>query len=259
VTAGLTAGLAVLLAAVVVLLLARAGLKTRLADERERADAAERGLSEAVATAGSSAEQALRSEREALEAGKRADMASARASEAEARAEDSDRRRDAAEKRAAALERAHEAGPGPDPTTSPMWELERVRAEREWADVVGPGVSLPVEWEPSVGAVVGIELEIIKEVVGTPAVFHREGVERGGSAGPSPIAARLSAELVRKMARAGEEMTVTAGPSEMTISQQAGGAGPPDLAPLIAAAAQAGGELGVSSQGGVLTTRFVYP
>jgi hypothetical protein len=259
VTAGLTAGLAVLLAAVLVLLLVRRGLKARLASESERADAAESRLSDAVATATTSAEQAAGSEREALEAAKRADVASAKASDAEARAEDSDRRREAAEKRVVALERVADAGPAPDRTASPLWELERVRAEREWADVVGPGVGLPVEWEPTVGAVVGIELEIIKEVVGTPAVFHREVPEKERNVRPSPIAARLSAELVRKMARAGEEMTVTAGTSEITISQQAGGGTPPDLGPLIAAAGQAGGELGVSSQDGVVTARFVYP
>ena len=231
-TAALAAALAVAVVAVVGLLVLAQHLNRDLGEQRRRADELAADLSEARTASSESSRRAEKAENEAAEAIGKVDEALGSVADAERRAND-------AEQQARRYEQALDARRGDDFLSRPMWELERVRVEREWADLAGPGALLPVEWQPTVGAVVAIELEMIKEVIGTPANLEVDSasleVDSSGNApsgSASALAARLGAELVRKLARSGEEMTVAIGASELTVTQPEGSA-PPDLARLM--------------------------
>lgn len=84
---------------------------------------------------------------------------------------------------------------------------ERMRLQREWAELAGPGAALPVAWDASLACAVGSELEIIREVVGTPATLETDGDHRGS--GGFRIA--LAAEFLRAAALDADEMQVGVG------------------------------------------------
>lgn len=253
-TAALAAALAVAVVAVVVLLVSAQRRHRDLGEQRRRAEdlAADLG---AARTA--SSESSLRAEN-AEKAAAEAIAATATAVESAAGAE---RRAHEAEEQAHLYEQALEARREDESINSlngPMWELERVRVEREWADLAGPGALLPVDWQPTVGVVVAIELEMIKEVIGTPASLEIESSDGYTSGSASALAARLSAELVRKLARSGEEMTVAVSATELTVAHPDGD-DPPDLGRLVDAAAWAGGELRQAVAEGTFVVRLRYP
>jgi hypothetical protein len=126
-----------------------------------------------------------------------------------------------------------------------LWDLERLRLEREWAEVAGMPAPLPEPWDGSIRAALAVELEIIREVMGVPGRLQSPSV----ATTVDPIAAvtgfRLTAEVVRSLARVGDEIAVSfAGGGVVTIDLATHGVGPgPDLARPMAAAAALGGEL----------------
>jgi hypothetical protein len=267
-TVGLAAALAVALVAVVVLALALVSSSRNLGKERRRGDDATRRLQDARndlesvrAEVDDNAERARRSDELATQAVGDRDDALRGAAAADERAAIAEERATSAEQRATSAEQqvsAREEFPGEarsDLTGGALWRLERVRAEREWTDVVGAGVELPVGWHDTIAAVVSIELEIIREVIGTPATLQ----DRSGPVDVSPVAARLSIELVRRMARIGEEMNVAVESDRMSISYDTAESAPPDLAELSDAARRAGGDLSVSHVGTEATVSLVYP
>ena len=192
----------------------------------------------------------------------RASAAEGRSRSAEQKAGAAERRAGEAEKRVAeAMRKADEAArrAAESAEASAVWELERVRAGREWLDVVGPGVELPVPWDGSVGAVVATELAMIREVVGTPSEVTERGAARPSSPAVAAAAARLGVELVRTLARSGEEMQVDIGDDVLTVVQPlVPGESPPDLTLLAEVAARAGLSLSFESEDGCSTVRLSF-
>jgi hypothetical protein len=141
-----------------------------------------------------------------------------------------------------------------------LWDLERLRLEREWAEVSGTAAPLPEPWDGTVRAAVAVELEIIREVVGIPTQLEPDG------APPlDPVTAlgtaRLIEELLRSLARIGEEIVVafTAG-NEITATIATDGDGTtPDLGRLTAAAAGLGTSLAVLPTADGLQARLRLP
>jgi hypothetical protein len=141
-----------------------------------------------------------------------------------------------------------------------LWELERLRLEREWAEVSGTAAPLPEPWDGTIRAAVAVELEIIREVVGIPTQLEPDG------APPlDPVtalgAARLIAELLRSLARIGEEIEVAfTAEREVTASIATDGDGTaPDLGRLTAAATGLGASLAVVPTAGGLQARLRLP
>jgi hypothetical protein len=127
----------------------------------------------------------------------------------------------------------------------PLWELERLRVEREWADIVGASTPLPVPWDRSVHSVVAVELDIIREVIGTPSRI--EPATTSGAAEPAAAVAtaRLATEILRRLAKAGEEIAVSfETDTDVTMAVAVvGDEVKPDLSDLTTTAAELGGRL----------------
>lgn len=128
-----------------------------------------------------------------------------------------------------------------------LWDLERLRLEREWAEVTGMPAPWPEPWDGGIRAALAVELEIIREVMGVPS---RIGSTNAASS-EDPVAAmigfRLTAEVMRSLARVGDEMAVSwGGDGVVTIDLATHGNAPqPSLARPAASAAALGGELTV--------------
>jgi hypothetical protein len=164
---------------------------------------------------------------------------------------------------AAAHAEAVQAMEPPDPTdrdgtggkvADAFWELERIRLEREWHDVAGPAAPLPTEWDGSVRAALAVELEIVREVVGTPSSLGGQpAADTDPAQPPEPATAapavRVGAELIRELARSGDELFVNIsdrGPGvAISVRSVASDrvAADPALLRLSAAAGSAGGRL----------------
>lgn len=84
---------------------------------------------------------------------------------------------------------------------------ERMRLQREWAELAGPGAALPVAWDASLASAVGSELEIIREVVGTPSTVETDGTSSAGGG----FRLALAAEFLRAAALDSDEMQVAVG------------------------------------------------
>lgn len=176
----------------------------RLAEWGVRAQEAEQSLRRAVDSAEKLSNDLADERRRAGEADRRVEEAAQRTTAAEARAGEAE----------SELAVFRSAG-------SPLVlaEVERVRLEREWNEVAGPGAALPVAWDGSVAAALMIELEIIREVTGTPSRFESDGGEGGRSeisgtqspidAGPSWVLAGIGCELMRVVARYADELLVS--------------------------------------------------
>lgn len=163
-----------------------------------------------------------------------------KAGEAERKAGEAERRVGEAMRRAAEAEKAGEESEA----ARAVWELERLRLEREWLDVVGPGVPLPAAWDGTVAAVVATELAVIREVIGTPSELSVHSPPRPPSPARAAVVARVSVELLRALARSGEEMEVTVDGRAVSVFQPLQpGDRPPDLAALTGVARSAGLEL----------------
>jgi hypothetical protein len=192
----------------------------------------------------------------------RAGAAESRAKAAEQKSVEAERRAGEAQKGVAdAMRRADEAArtAAASPGARAVWELERVRAEREWLDVVGPGIPLPVPWDGSVGAVVATELAVIREVVGTTSEVTHRGEARPTSPAVAAAVARLGVELVRALARSGEEMSVEIGDGSVTVVQLVPiGEPPPDISVLSGVAERAGLSLSVETDEDRSTVRLSF-
>lgn len=81
---------------------------------------------------------------------------------------------------------------------------ERVRLEREWRELAGPAAPLPAGWDATLGSALAVELELIREVVGTPSTLE---VASGDAPGAGYRIA-MCAEFLRAVARDADEMTV---------------------------------------------------
>ena len=105
---------------------------------------------------------------------------------------------------------------------------ERLRLQREWAELAGPGAALPVTWDGSLACTVGSELEIIREVVGTPATMEIDGDA------PTPDGFRLAlgAEFLRAAALDADEMRVRVG-DRLVVEGSAGSPGRPASTPHL--------------------------
>lgn len=166
----------------------------------------------------------------------KAAAADTRARTAEQKATDAERRSGDAEKRVAdALRRAEEASRAGavSAAASTTWDLERLRMEREWTDVAGPGVELPLPLEGGMAAVLATELALIRETMGTPSELEVTGPLARWEPTAVPAGPRVAVEMLRRMARSGEEMVVRLGPGTLVVTQAATPADErPDLSEL---------------------------
>ena len=99
----------------------------------------------------------------------------------------------------------------------------------------------------SVRGVVAVELEIIREVIGTPSLIEHAPVPDPAEPAIAMAVAtlRLATEVLRRLAKAGEEITVSfATDTDFTMAIAIEGPGlDPDLSQLSVAAAELGGQL----------------
>lgn len=246
IVAAVVAGVAVV--ALVGALLAWRSAAKRLAGVRAGVAAAEEALERAVDSAETLSNDLAEERRRANQADRRVEDAEQRSAAAETRAA-------AAESELAALRSAR--------SPAGLAEVERVRLEREWTEVAGPGAALPVSWDGSVSAALAIELEIIREVTGTPSRLEPDPIERYGTGPVAPgdaaaagegswILVGLGCELLRLVARHADELVVRleGRPQAPGIMAEALGATAlGDLSSIEAAAKGAGLTLSVGQTG----------
>lgn len=187
--------------------------------------------------------QARAAEVRASAAKSRLEVAEQKATDAERRAGDAERRVAEANRRAGeAIAAGAEAR-----SAAALWQLERLRAEREWADVVGPGVDLPVAWDGGVAPLVAAELAVIRETMGTPSELELVGDGTPIKADRAAVVGRAGIEVLRLLARSGDEMNVVLGSRELRVTQpRPADVDRPDLSDLRQACAAGGLELAVS-------------
>ncbi len=252
-TIALAAVAAVLFVAAVALAWAARRNGSALRAAQQRAEDLTRRLAEAVEQLDGVEQQKRAVDARASAAEGRLRAAEQKTTDAERRAGEAERRVGEEMRRAAEARRAAaESGPA-----RAVWELERLRAEREWLDVVGPGVPLPVPWDGTIAAVVATELSVIREVIGTPGDLTVEEGARPASPALAALTARVSVEMLRTLARSGEEMEVGVTREALTVVQPiAPGDRPPDLTALAAVAKEAGLELNVEVQEGRSVVRL---
>jgi hypothetical protein len=241
--AALAAGLA---AAVVLLLGAAWMVRRRAVDARREHERAEEHAAR------------MRASVEALR------QAEALAAEADNRAADLERQLEAAEQRAIEAEmRASEAEQQQVDSGSAAGQtllfLEKIRVEREWTDVVGPGVAPPAVWDGSLEAALNTELAIIRETMGAPGELLRDSPFSSLDDLQTVVSMRLSTELLRLLARDGGEMRVDFRPGEVTVRQEAPEGTPAGFEQLVEAAARSGVELSISEEEGWITARLKFP
>jgi hypothetical protein len=217
--------------------------------------------------AGEAADAVLREARAATaEAERRAGESEAALEKAMRTVEESERRAADADKRAAQAARRQKQKAGSprdeyEPRGSPgagvadvadaLWELERLRLEREWDAIGGFAMPMPAGWDGADGtdlaAAVAVELEVIREVVGTPG--HLEPPTQAVTADPATaiVVTRLAGELMRTLARGGLELNVSIeDDDELAVAVATGAAETAeDLSRLSTAASNAGGRLDV--------------
>jgi hypothetical protein len=142
-----------------------------------------------------------------------------------------------------------------------LWDLERLRLEREWAEVAGMPAPLPEPWDGTIGAALAVELEIIREVMGVPGRIESPSAAKLDDPITAVTGFRLTAEVVRSLARVGDEIAVSFGVDGLvTIDVATHGTGPgPNLARPMAAAFALGGELTLLPTDGGLQARLRLP
>lgn len=253
----MTVVLAVLLAVAVVVAVvlawaARARSQALRQAEAEASNLRDR-MGEAVRGTEEADQQRRAAEVRAQAAEGRVRIAEQRAADAERKAGEAERRVGEAMRRAVEAERAGaESG-----AARAVWELERLRVEREWLDVVGPGVPLPVEWDGTIAAVIATELSVIREVIGTPSDLSVQSPPRPASPASAAVSARVGVEMLRTLARSGEEMGVTVDREAVTVTQPLyPGDPPPEVAALAEVARSAGLELTLETVEGRSTVRL---
>jgi len=239
VTAAFAAATAVALIAILALVLTARRASARVAVQRSRVAQLDGQLAEARPALASAVEQADQASEALASAVEWAAEAGQRAAEAEIRL-----------KAAGAL-----------------WELERLRLEREWAEVTGTAAPLPEPWDGSIRAALAVELELIREVMGVPGriepTAEASAATQASAEDPltSLIGFRLTAEVLRRLARVGDDIAVSLGADGViTIDVATHGGGPgPDLAGPTGAGAALGGELAVLPTDGGLQARLRLP
>ncbi len=141
----------------------------------------------------------------------------------------------------------------PSPSASGvMLQLEHVRLGREWLEVAGPGVELPVPWDGSLASGVAIELAVIREVIGTPSDMS----VTANVPLRDPVALRVACELLRALARSGDEMSVVLSDEALTVVQYQDHI--PDVTQLQQAAEESGMALFAGLDGEQVSTRLVF-
>lgn len=271
----MTVAFAAALAVAVIALLALGATARRgsVATRRDRLEAQTRTreLAEARQSAEDAARRADSAAEEARAARAAAGDAESRLAEAESRLADADRRASEAERRAEAFQaeilraesRAAQrrAAAAVTPSAgSVLWQLERLRCEREWSEVVGPGVPLPVEWDETFGAVLATEMAVVREVIGTPGEVEAAEPVPLSELPQAAATVRLGVELVRSLARSGEEMVVTVEAGSVEVDQRVlSPSAPAVLERLQEVAKAAGADLVVESGTDRLLARLVLP
>ena len=215
------------------------GSEVRATAAENRVRAAEQKATDAERRSGEAERRVAEAMRRADDAEQRLEGVELRAEGAEMMADAAEQRAEAAEQRAEAAERlAASAGGGEGPA---VWDLERLRIEREWLDVVGPGVPLSRPWDGTIATVVAAELAVIRETIGTPSDLVVQSASENRSPTRAAVIARVVVELLRTLARSGEVMDVVVGPEELRVTQPVTpGETPPDLGALAEVAATAG-------------------
>jgi hypothetical protein len=184
----------------------------------------------------------------------RAETAAAerRADESERRAEQARRDVEEAERRAADARRlSGSGGTAVADVADALWELERLRLEREWNAIGGLAMPMPIGWDGADGtdlsAAVAVELEVIREVVGTPGRIATPTQPVTADPATAIIVTRLAGELLRTLARGGLELSVSIeADDELAVAVTTPAAeAADDLSRLAIAASRAGGRLDV--------------
>jgi hypothetical protein len=241
--------------------LARTTDQLRLAEQRAEEETRRR------VEAGAAADAGLREARAALdEADRRAEESEAQLEKARRNVADAEGHAADAEKRAvpggrrqqykavSARDTAESSGPGGAPVADvadALWDLERLRLEREWYAIGGLAMPMPPGWDGADGtdlaAAVAVELEVIREVVGTPG--HLDPPSQPVTADPATaiVVTRLAGELMRTLARGGLGLSVSIEDDEelaVAVATEAEETAE-DLSRLATAASRAGGRLDV--------------
>lgn len=134
-----------------------------------------------------------------------------------------------------------------------LWELERLRLEREWFAIGGPSIPMPSGWDGADGtdlsAAVAVELEVIREVVGTPGRLDTPDHPVTADPATAVVVTRLAGELLRTLARGGLELSVSIKDGDdLAVAVDTGAVETAeDLSRLAGAASRAGGMLGVQT------------
>jgi hypothetical protein len=244
--------------------LGRTADQLRAAEARAEEEARQRTE---AAGAAATADAVLREARaETAAAERRADESQVSAEQARRDADEAERRAADADKRAArAGRRGKKAADAPQQEPEPsgsggavvadvadaLWELERLRLEREWNAIGGLAMPMPAGWDGTDGtdlsAAVAVELEVIREVVGTPGRMATPAQPVTADPATAIIVTRLAGELLRALARGGLELSVSIeADDELAIAVATGAAETvEDLSRLATAASRAGGRLDV--------------
>jgi hypothetical protein len=244
--------------------LGRTADQLRAAEARAEEEARQRTE---AAGAAATADAVLREARaETAAAERRADESQVNAEHARRDADEAKRRAADADKRAArAGRRGKKAADAPQQEPEPsgsggavvadvadaLWELERLRLEREWNAIGGLAMPMPAGWDGTDGtdlsAAVAVELEVIREVVGTPGRIATPAQPVTADPATAIIVTRLAGELLRALARGGLELSVSIeADDELAVAVATGAAETvEDLSRLATAASRAGGRLDV--------------
>lgn len=245
----------VVVAVVVVAALAQAARRARRSrqDADARIDQLNGRLAEAVDLLDESDQKRRTAEARATAAESRIKVAEQRTHEAERRSGEAEKRVGEAIRRA---DDAVRAAAESDPART-VWDLERLRVEREWLDVVGPGVDLPVPWDGTIGTVVATELSVIREVMGTPSELSLVDNAKLADPARAAVTARVSVEMLRRLARSGDEMDVAVTAEAVTVVQPVHpDETPTDLGNLAEVASRAGLSLSFEVAEGRLVARL---
>jgi hypothetical protein len=134
-----------------------------------------------------------------------------------------------------------------------LWDLERLRLEREWYAIGGLAMPMPAGWDGADGtdlsAAVAVELEVIREVVGTPGRLDPPARPVTADPATAIVVTRLAGELMRTLARGGLELSVSIEDDDelaVAVATEAEETAK-DLSRLAIAASRAGGRLDVQT------------
>lgn len=134
---------------------------------------------------------------------------------------------------------------------------EHLRLQREWAELAGPDAALPAAWDASLTCLVVSELEIIREVVGTPSTVETIGGDRPSKG----FQLALAAEFLRAAARDADEIRVEVGDAVVVRGSSVGSASTaatPHLDSIRAVVEAAGADIVVDTGEGGFTAKLLF-